>query len=504
MKKLCLLLAVFLLLTGCAQAPETVDCSVSHVDKNDDGLCDSCQAVVLVTFDVVGINDLHGKLADSDDHPGVDELSTYIKQTRQVNENVILLSSGDMWQGAAESNMTNGLIITDWMNQMEFTSMTLGNHEYDWGEDAIKKNAELAEFPLLGINVYSRQTGEQAQYCQSSVVVEKSGVKIGIIGAMGDCYSSIASEQSKDIFFKTGSELTQLVMAESQRLRQEGVDFIIYSIHDGYEDSTSGKNATKVSSRELSGYYDTKLSDGYVDLVFEAHTHQRYLLQDEHGVYHLQGGGDNKGITQASILLNQANGNYSVMSPELLSTGEYALLEDDPVVSQLLEKYDEQVAPAMKVVGNNGVHRNSDELRQLVAKLYLDAGLEKWGKEYDIVLGGGFISCRSPGYMSSGEVKYGLLQSLFPFDNEITLCSIKGRELLSKFLETDHYAYFIEVSDYGDRIKNSIDPDATYYVITDSFSAYYAPNKMTVLDVYAPEVYARDLLADYMTAGGLE
>ena len=139
-----------------------------------------------------------------------------------------------------------------------------------------------------------------------------------------------------------------------------------------------------------------------------------------------------------------------------------------------------------------------------MADLYCQAGIEKWGEEYDIVLGGGFISCRDPGYMSAGEVQYGLLQSLLPFDNQITLCSIKGRDLLSKFLETDHYSYFIRTSQYGESIRNSIDPNGTYYVVTDSFSAYYAPNKMTVIDVYAEKVYARDLLADYMSAGGLE
>lgn len=508
MKKLCLILALLLLLTGCGADPSVSDtpasCDQSHVDKNDDGLCDSCQTVVLVSIDVFAINDLHGKLADADSHPGVDELSTYINQARQATDNVILLSTGDMWQGAPESNMTNGLIITDWMNQMGFASMTLGNHEYDWGEEAIEENYALAEFPFLAINIYDRETNERVEYCDSSVVVEADGVQVGIIGAMGDCYSSIATEKSQDVYFKTGNDLTNLVKEEATRLRQEGVDFIIYSIHDGHDETSSGKTATQIAGREISNYYDTALSDGYVDLVFEAHTHQRYLLQDEYGVYHLQGGGDNKGITRATILVNGANGSSSVMSPELVATGDYALLEDDPVVEQLLAKYNEEVAPALKVVGTNAAHRSGDDIKQLVADLYLQAGLNKWGEEYDIVLGGGFISCRSPGYMSSGEVTYGLLQSLLPFDNEITLCSIKGRDLLSKFLETDHYAYYIATSDYGDQIKNSVDPEATYYVVTDSYSAYYAPNKMTVIESYGENIFARDLLADYMGQGGLE
>ena len=88
------------------------------------------------------MNDLHGKFADTDTQPGVDELSTYLRAATFSNENTILLSSGDMWQGSSESNLTKGLIMTEWMNSLGFVSMTLGNHEFDWGEDAIKDSIQ--------------------------------------------------------------------------------------------------------------------------------------------------------------------------------------------------------------------------------------------------------------------------------------------------------------------------------------------------------------------------
>ena len=47
-----------------------------------------------------------------------------------------------------------------------------------------RKICEKAEFPFLGINVYSRQTDSRVDYCQSSLVVDMAGVQIGIIGAM--------------------------------------------------------------------------------------------------------------------------------------------------------------------------------------------------------------------------------------------------------------------------------------------------------------------------------
>lgn len=102
-------------------------------------------------------------------------------------------------------------------------------------------------------------------------------------------------------------------------------------------------------------------------------------------------------------------------------------------------------------------------------------------------------------FLAAGEVSYSQLYSLLPFDNTITLCSIRGRDLISKFLETDNPAYHIAATDHA---KN-IDPDGTYYVVTDTCSANYAYNNLTVIDTYAEDIFARDLLADHIAAGNL-
>ena len=193
----------------------------AHTDENSDGKCDDCGISVLVALDFYAINDLHGKFADTDSNVGVDELTTYLRSAYKTDDNVLILSSGDMWQGSFESNATKGMILTDWMNDLDFVSMTLGNHEYDWGEEYVEANEAAAEFPFLAINIYERSTNERVDYCEPSVVIERGGMRIGIIGAMGNCYSSIASDKVEDIYFKTGSQLTSLVKAEADRLRQE-------------------------------------------------------------------------------------------------------------------------------------------------------------------------------------------------------------------------------------------------------------------------------------------
>ena len=325
-------------------------------------------------------------------------------------------------------------------------------------------------------------------------------MKIGIIGAIGDCYGSIAAENTKGVYFITGDELTALVKAEAEMLRSQGADFIIYAIHDGYDQNSDGINPIAVE--DLS-YYDTALSDGYVDLIFEADSHYTYVLQDAYGAYHLQAGGNNSGISHASVLLDIGRGDAVVFAAELIPNSRYSFWEDDPVVNRLLNKYEEQIAPAARILGINETYQSGKNICQLVANLYCRKGEEKWGQNYDIVLGGGYISCRSPGYLSTGEVTYSQLHSLLPFDNEILLCSIKGRDLLDKFLETDHHAYYIATTAYGQAVRSSIDPDATYYVVTDSYSAEYTYNHMTIIESYGADIFARDLLAEYISEGGL-
>ncbi len=480
-----------------SESSSSVEHGDTHTDADDDGYCDGCQISVTVTFDFIALNDLHGKFEDTDTQPGVDELSTYLKETKAMNRNTVLLSSGDMWQGSAESNLTKGKIITEWMNEMDFVSMTLGNHEYDWGEDYVIENSALAEFPFLGINVYNRDTNERVDYCEASVTVEQSGVKIGIIGAIGDCYSSISSDKVQDIYFKTGDELTELVKAESEKLKAEGADFIVYSLHDGYDRSYSAQPT--ITSL---GYYDSVLSNGYVDLVFEGHTHQRYVFKDGAGVYHMQNGGDNDGISHAEVTINYANGNSAVDEAQFVSTDKYTHLSDDPIVETLMKKYEEEISLASKVLGQNGKYRNSSEILKTCAQLYYEAGVEAWGEQYDIVLGGGFMSARSPYNLQAGTVTYGDLQSILPFDNQLVLCSVSGYYLRTKFFETTNDRYYIYYGTYGEEVKANIQNNQTYYIITDTYTSSYGPNHLTEIARFDETTFARDLLAAYIEQGG--
>lgn len=465
-------------------APDTdapADCA--HEDADDNGVCDLCTVSVLISVDLYALNDLHGKFFDTDDQLGVDELTTFLETARSANPNTVLLSSGDMWQGSSESNLTHGLIMTDWMNELDFAAMTLGNHEFDWGVDAILQNAALAEFPMLAINIYQRDTNTLANYCTPSVLVDQGNIQIGIIGAIGNCYSSISADKVEDVYFVLDDALTELVKAESESLRARGADVIVYSMHDG------------------GGAYDYALSDGYVDIVFEGHSHKNYVKKDSAGIYHLQGGGDNDGISHATAKVNAITGSVIVTVAEYVPSSRYQSFADAPIVEQLRQKYADQLAAGNEKLGYNAQKRYSEQILQKVADLYLACGQARWSEQYDIVLGGGFMTARSPYDLDKGEVYYSDLQMLLPFDNQIQLCSIKGSDLLSRFINSSNSRYYISLSDYGKEIKGSIDPNATYYIITDSYCSSYASNRLTVIETYDQTTYARDLIAEYIKDG---
>ncbi len=515
MKRIISLLLSFMLLLGSIVSlsscddffnPSTgggaIDClEGNHSDNDEDDWCDICGKYVIVVIDFYSINDLHGKFCDTDSQPGVDELASYLRYMQETDDNTVFLSTGDMWQGTAESNLSGGHILTEWMNELGFVSMTLGNHEFDWGEDAIRSNLEIAQFPFLAINVYDVKTNQLADYCTPSVLIERGGIKIGIIGAIGDCYSSISSDKVKDVKFKVDNQLTALVKAESDKLRAQGADVIVYSLHDGHDSSSSGKGV--ISGTNLQSYYSPMLSDGYVDLVFEAHTHQSYTLTDPYGVYHLQGGGENKGISHAEIAVNSATGKISVTDAGMVKSNTYTSMPDDPATEALEEKYADIINMAYSPLGTVSAYYDDSEVEAKIAELYLEVGLEKWSAEYDIVLGGGFLRTRSPYNLSRGEVTYADILSLLPFDNNIVLCSVSGYHLKNKFINTTNTDYYNAYSQFGEEILNSISDSSVYYIVVDTYTALYAPNNLTIVEYFDYSTYARDLLAEAVRNGEL-
>ena len=458
-----------------------------------------------VVLDFYTCNDVHGNVVDSNLGAGIAKTATLLKQKSQ-GKNPVYIASGDMWQGSVESNLTHGALMTQWMKYMGFPGLTLGNHEYDWGKEWIAKNATDYDFPMLGINILDKDTQQRASYVQPSVVIESGGAKIGIIGAIGDCYTSISYSKVMDVEFvldrSSNLRLTNLIQAESTRLREEeDCDFIVLSIHG---DTSSGDT-----------YYNEDLStNGYVDVVLEGHTHSSVHYVDSGNVHHFQSSANsNIEYTHFSVNLDTDTDEYTITFNENsdrydLTSNEATSLEDDEGSLDIINQYD--FSQYNQTIGTNAYNRSGSSMKQLCADLYLDKGVEKWTTYAEqIVLGGGYISIRGDKYLAQGDITYAQLYSLFPFDNDVVLMQLRGSLLKSNFINTRNSNYFMKYSSYGANLRDNQDLIANtdyYYVITDTYTYDYLVSRdedVVFADAYdSGGYYARDFLAEYASAGG--
>ena len=92
---------------------------------------------------------------------------------------------------------------------------------------------------------------------------------------------------------------------------------------------------------------------------------------------------------------------------------------------------------------------------------------------------------------------YADVQNVLPFDNQIELCKVKGSTLKSRFINNSEYHVY-----YQSSLTSNIVDSKDYYIVLDTWSSRYSPNKTTVIDRYDETTFARDLLAKYVQKGG--
>ncbi len=225
---------------------------------------------------ILSVNDLHGYI-EQDEYGmnGLSNMAYLINKIRDENplDDVVLIGNGDMLQGTAISNMTNGLAVIESMDAMQFDAMGIGNHEFDWEIDTIidyfdeVETNDEADFPLLNANIYSIDDDslltEPGGDVLNSVVIEKEGVEVGIISYIGDTYNSIAYDKVDDYYFDL--DISQSVEQIGNELVQTGVDVIVVNIH-GFDTNTNYQLSTL---RDQYGDY-------LVDVVINGHTHSYY------------------------------------------------------------------------------------------------------------------------------------------------------------------------------------------------------------------------------------
>jgi len=432
---------------------------------------------------IISTNDIHGTAIDSSETAGVKKASKEIENIKSESKYNILLDQGDIYQGSIEVYLTDGYLMDDYLMLNGYDSICLGNHEWDWGEESVQKHIEYLQIPVLTNNIY--KNSQLLEGLTPYKIIERHGVKIGLIGCISDCYSSISASKVKDIEFITGTALTNLIKSQSNYLRNQGCQYIILQVHGDYKE------------------YDSVLSTGgYVDLVLEGHSHSKYATKID-GVYHIQSGGDLNCIYTTKIDFKYVDVEYvaTTNKPYYYTNSAMNSLSNSTYMKEIDDYYKEYYyeAKANEVIVNNMSSTTATALDDYMAKAYYEAkellnGTPYSGYINQVVCGGGFIKERKYDNLS-GKVTYALLAEYYPFDNDICLCSISGYNLKNRFMsnQTNYHVYFKD----GFTSSNVVNTK-TYYIITDSYSLDYSFNGLTLVYKISDAKYPRDLLAEYL------
>src|SRR5262245_45574683 len=94
---------------------------------------------------IMHTNDLHGQLLPRDGVGGIAEIATIIRRAKPD----LILDAGDLSTGTFLADEFMGQPTIQAMNNIGYTAGTIGNHEFDYGQDALRLRLREAKFPLL-------------------------------------------------------------------------------------------------------------------------------------------------------------------------------------------------------------------------------------------------------------------------------------------------------------------------------------------------------------------
>ncbi|ODN69287.1 bifunctional metallophosphatase/5'-nucleotidase [Methylobrevis pamukkalensis] len=161
---------------------------------------------------------------------GSARLATAIRERRAAHPDALLVDGGDQFQGSLFYNHYKGEVAAEMMTALGYDAMTVGNHEFDDGPEVLRAFIARVGFPILLANADVSAEPQLAGAVKPSVVVEKGGQKIGLVGLSPADTAELASPGPNVTFSDPESALKREIAA----LTEAGVDKIVVLSHSGY------------------------------------------------------------------------------------------------------------------------------------------------------------------------------------------------------------------------------------------------------------------------------
>lgn len=428
---------------------------------------------------------------------GLSKISHIIKDFRLKNPNTILVDAGDAPYNTNIANIFEGASTIEIMNEIDYDAMVLGNHDFDFPFDVMRRNADNASFPFLSANTYFE--GEYPDFLKPSIVKEVDGIKIGIVGVTDDMSHVYTHPNNvKGIVFKEQFEATKDAIDEIK----DDTDLIIALAH------IHGNNPvlpTKVEGIdiEIGGGQDVV---GFPQLIEDTWLispgkHAEVLNHININVYN----NEMLGINFAHIFLTEN-------------------LEKDPVVEDIVGKYRTQLDEKMNdVVGETTIMLDGERAtvrmkESNLANLISDALLDTTGADIALQNGGGVRASIDVGPITMDEV-----YAVLPFDNTVVVVEATGKTIWETlehgvswypgaaggFLQTAGLNYTFDASkEVGSRVTEvlfngkPIEMDKVYKVVSNDFLTGGGDNftmlKEDTTEILRTKLFLRDVLTEYL------
>ncbi|MFE1263521.1 bifunctional metallophosphatase/5'-nucleotidase [Streptomyces albogriseolus] len=431
---------------------------------------------------VMGTTDLHGHVFNWDYYKdaeyqdpagnaqGLARVSTLVNRIRQERgrENTLLLDAGDTIQGTpltyyyakvdpitAEGGPVHPMAQA--MNAIGYDAVALGNHEFNYGIETLRKFEEQCDFPLLGANALDAKTLKPAfppYFIKTFRVKGAPPVKVAVLGLTnpGIAIWDKAYVQGKLTF----PGLEEQAAAWVPKLRSMGADVVVVSAHSGTSGTSSYgdqlphvENAAANVARQVPGIDAILVGHAHAEIAELRVTNEktgREVVLSEPLCYAER-------LTLFDVELAFERGRWRVESVRA-SLRDAATVEDDPRITRLLgDEHAQVVAYVNQVVGTATETLTTVEARykdapiiDLISKVQEDVVREALaGTEYASLP---VLSQASPFSRTSeipaGEVTVRDLSSLYVYDNTLVAKVLTGAQVRA-YLEYSA-AYFVQTA----------------------------------------------------------
>ena len=395
------------------------------------------------TLNILHINDWHSRIESNNKFEstcsaeeetkgecfgGAARLVTAIAQEREKlkDQNVILLNGGDNFQGSLFYTTYKGKAEAEFLNQMKFDAMTVGNHEFDDGEDALAPFLDVIKFPVLSANVKASAASKVGDRIKPSIVIEVGGQKIGIIGAVTTETPEIASPGPNIHIEDDVADIT----AEVKKLAGQGVDKIIALTHIGYPREmemiakipgvdvvVGGHSHTLLSNTDdkAAGPYPTMVDNplGYKVPVVQAASYSKYL-------------GEFQVVFSDIGIVKSAKGD-PILLDKSIKPDEAVLARIKELGAPIEELKNREVAETTAPIdgSRDNCRARECEMGDMVADAILDR-VKGQGVEIVFQNGGGLRASIDQGVVTMGEVL-----TVLPFQNTLATFQIAGADVVA-------------------------------------------------------------------------